>query len=566
MFRRNFTFPQENKNAVTVTLPEDITCVCLGEHDIGAFAANIKCHICHKLCESLDVLNKHIASVHRMSHILVGHNITFEKPDGSVVKPGYFCPMVKCKYHIAESFQCKYFKTLKLLKQHYVKVHASKDFSCKLCHQRFASQTYLDIHVKTCGRSFECQDCGCKFQSLESLQTHCRRKNHLLNSIYKKVKQPARTKETDPGSEKLSLMAATSRRTGEIPIAPRPSPMHINAAIALSELSATKIFTPRADIGIQTDSDHWRQKKSSSPPEHVVSPVVTAETQTKPGSRKRAWRPDKVKVSSQVQTTGEYTVRSKISRLDSQPHSSQTNTETQCRMSPAKNTAGDSCSVTTMTNMCNVLELCQVDIPDCDYLWPLRCNTNGTQTSPRVSSLVTEMEDEKEEDEGLTMPGLETMEMMSKPKLGETRQFSTETQTELDIFLDNYDEGLTDVEKLLTTEIQTQTHEDDDSLLLFANNYTQTGTEDFLSALIIGGDRRSESLATTSTTSSIPGPGAGGGAGNPFKLDYVCSAETQTRLTGFQENNILLQQVMEQRSLDTTETQTHNEIVDFMEM
>merc|ERR1719192_1483000 len=111
---------------------------------------------------------------------------------------------------------------------------------------------------------------------------------------------------------------------------------------------------------------------------------------------------------------------------------------------------------------------------------------------------------------------------MSKAKLGETRQFSTETQTELDIFLENYgDPGLTDVEKLLTTEIQTQTHEDDDSLLLFANNYTQTGTEDFLSALIIGGDRRSESLATTSTTSSMPGPGAGAGAGNPFKLDYV---------------------------------------------
>ena len=164
------------------------------------------------------------------------------------------------------------------------------------------------------------------------------------------------------------------------------------------------------------------------------------------------------------------------------------------------------------------------------------------------------------------MPDLETVDMMSKPKLGQTRQFSTETQTELDIFLDNYDSGLTEVERLLTSEIQTQTHEDDDSLLLFANNYTQTGTEDFLSALIIGGDRGSESLATTSTTSSMPGPGAGAGAGNPFKLDYVCSAETQTRLTGFQENNLLLQQVMETRSLDTTETQTHDEIVSFMEM
>ena len=49
-------------------------------------------------------------------------------------------------------------------------------------------------------------------------------------------------------------------------------------------------------------------------------------------------------------------------------------------------------------------------------------------------------------------------------------------------------------------------------------------------------------------------------------MDYVCSAETQTSLTGFQENNLLLQQVMETRSLDTTETQTHDEIVSFMEM
>ena len=122
IFRKHFTFPSENKNAVRVTLPEDITCVCLAEHDIGVFAANIKCHICNKLCDSLDLLNKHIASVHRMSHILVGHNIIFEKPDGSVVKPGFFCPMVKCKYHIAESFQTKYFKNFKLLKQHYTKV------------------------------------------------------------------------------------------------------------------------------------------------------------------------------------------------------------------------------------------------------------------------------------------------------------------------------------------------------------------------------------------------------------------------------------------------------------
>ena len=556
-----------------VTLPEDITCVCLAEHDLGVFAANISCHLCNKLCDSLDTLNKHIASVHRMSHILVGHNIIFEKPDGSVVKPGFFCPMVKCKYHIAESFQTKYFKNFKLLKQHYTKVHASKDFSCSLCQQKFASKTYLDIHGKTCGRIFQCEDCGCSLQSLESLQTHCRRKNHQLNNIYKRVKPSPRTREPELARQKLSVVA-TGRKPGQIPIAPRPSPHHINAAIALSELSATKVFTPRADIGIQTDCDRdltWRQKKSSSPLDQAV---VTTETQTKPGSRKRVWRPDKV--SSLVQTTGEFTVRPKVSRLSCEP--AQTHTETQCKMSPDKKLKGDSCSVTTMTNMCNVLDLCQVDIPDCDYLWPLRCNTNGTQTSPRVSRLVSQISDdttdkeEEEEEEELTMPGLETVEMMSKTKLGETRQFSTETQTDLDIFLENYDSGLTDVEKLLTTEIQTQTHEDDDSLLLFASNYTQTGTEDFLSALIIGGDRRPQPQPQSLLANHTPfvgcgaGGGVGGAGGNPFKLDYVCSAETQTSLTGFQENNLVLQQVMETRSLDTTETQTHDEIVSFMEM
>merc|ERR1712098_445954 len=142
----------------------------------------------------------------------------------------------------------------------------------------------------------------------------------------------------------------------------------------------------------------------------------------------------------------------------------------------------------------------------------------------------------------------------SKPKLGEIRQFSTEnqTQTELDIFLDNYDEVVADVgdvDKLLTTEMETQTHEDDENLLLFANNYTQTGTEDFLSALIIGSDHRHD------TSNS-----------NSFKLDYVCSAETQTRLTGFQDQNLLLQIGNNQVMINDTETQTQDEIVDFMEM
>ena len=43
---------------------------------------------------------------------------------------------------------------------------------------RFGSQTYLDLHSRTCGLKFECSDCSAQFPALESLQTHCRRKAH----------------------------------------------------------------------------------------------------------------------------------------------------------------------------------------------------------------------------------------------------------------------------------------------------------------------------------------------------------------------------------------------------
>ena len=523
--RRNFTFPQENEHAVTVTLPEDITCVCLGEPDIGAFSSDLKCHICNKLCEDLDNLNKHIASVHRMFHRLVGHNITFEKPDASHIKPAFYCPMIKCKYHVAESYQNKYFKTFKLLKQHYVKVHASKEFNCSKCEQKFASKTYLDIHSRNCGVEFGCQDCASKFSSLESVQTHCRRKGHSMIPSQMPAKSP---KSREATLDKLGILQSYPGR-GRIPILPRPSSMHINAAIALSELSAPGLYTPRADIGIQTDADIQRYRKSATPCSgDLASPGgkrVTSETQTQ-RTRKRSLWPDKV--SSQVQTLGEFSVRAKRARLEEEGRVS--TTETQC--SPTKRMKTDLCSVTTMTSLTDVLDLDDLDVTevqagvqDTDYLWPLRCHTNGTQTSPRMARMPRRISEDEEEDQ-LRLPSLEpVVSSFNKTKLGEIRQFSTETQTDLDIFLDNYD----DVEKLLTTEMETQTHEGEENLLLLANNYTQTGTEDFLSALMIGGEgeRRQEQELSVNT--------------NPFKLDYVCSTETQTRLTGFHDQNLLLQ-------------------------
>eukprot|EP00092_Neocalanus_flemingeri_P001404 GFUD01001498.1.p1 GENE.GFUD01001498.1~~GFUD01001498.1.p1 ORF type:complete len:384 (-),score=105.01 GFUD01001498.1:235-1386(-) len=296
-FRRNFSFPQDKKSTITVILPADITCVCLSEHDIGVFAANLKCHLCSSNCEDMDVLNKHMTEVHKVSQVLVGQNIIFDKPDSSHAKPAFFCPLAKCKYHIAESGQAKHFKTFKLLKQHYTKVHAAKDYPCDKCDQKFAAKTYLDIHLKSCGTTFSCQ-CGAKFPAFESLQTHCRRKAHPIDPAYMKCKPGP----PDPPHDPLAEVYVHSYSTVPIPIAPKPSAMHINAAIALSELSASQLFTPKADIGIQTAPDFFKVRKSSSPDNLLVSPgrwsdphtAVSAETQTRSGGMKRSCRPCKV--------------------------------------------------------------------------------------------------------------------------------------------------------------------------------------------------------------------------------------------------------------------------------
>ena len=84
-------------------------------------------------------------------------------------------------------------------------------------------------------------------------------------------------------------------------MAPRPSPLHLQAAIALSEMAR-----PRADIGIQTDlSDQGSRMvgrtSCSTSPGRACRRKVCVETQTRGGA----------KTTVQVQTLGEFTLKAK---------------------------------------------------------------------------------------------------------------------------------------------------------------------------------------------------------------------------------------------------------------
>ena len=65
-FRKHFKFPKSDNPAVTVVLPANLSCVCLSEHDIGATAANIKCHLCLSTCQvkpSCIKIKEYLASI-----------------------------------------------------------------------------------------------------------------------------------------------------------------------------------------------------------------------------------------------------------------------------------------------------------------------------------------------------------------------------------------------------------------------------------------------------------------------------------------------------------------------
>lgn len=146
-----------------------------------------------------------------------------------------------------------------------------------------------------------------------------------------------------------------------------------------------------------------------------------------------------------------------------------------------------------------------VDIPDLEALWPLTQLTSGTQTSPRAPQAPPARTLSLDSDQDSTEKAGSNI-VTSLADQG--RQFSTETQTEFDLFLDsigvlNPDSSRnTNTMEASTSSMETQTGQgEEEDFLLFAHNCTQTELERLFSP---------------------PAPSAS-------------TSETQTRLTGFQE-------------------------------
>lgn len=129
--------------------------------------SSVKCpeKDCPSVLMSGSHLTMHLAKTHKMEHLL-------KKDDP---KKHFHCPEITCSYNSK-----LHFRQFKLLKQHYVKVHSEKSRKCQKCEQGFSTEIALKHHREYCGAIFKCGDCDTSYRCYESLQTHCRRKKHLL--------------------------------------------------------------------------------------------------------------------------------------------------------------------------------------------------------------------------------------------------------------------------------------------------------------------------------------------------------------------------------------------------
>lgn len=146
---------------------EGVTIVTPSRETLLKSTGPIKCpeKNCLSVLGSESHLTMHLAKTHKMERLL-------KKDD---VKRLFHCPERDCNYNTK-----LHFKQLKSLKQHYVKVHAERNRVCELCGKAFSAELALKYHEEYCGTLFKCTECNTSYPCYESLQTHCRRKKHVL--------------------------------------------------------------------------------------------------------------------------------------------------------------------------------------------------------------------------------------------------------------------------------------------------------------------------------------------------------------------------------------------------
>uniref|UniRef100_A0A1Q3F159 C2H2-type domain-containing protein n=1 Tax=Culex tarsalis TaxID=7177 RepID=A0A1Q3F159_CULTA len=115
----------------------------------------------------------------------------------------YHCPEFSCCYNERASGD-KFFGTFRSLKQHFLKVHAEKNFVCSYCNDQksFATEALLRAHEENCGETFCCEVCKLSYGTREALLTHAKRKNHGYEALLAKKSSKRKSQKSSKQNAK----------------------------------------------------------------------------------------------------------------------------------------------------------------------------------------------------------------------------------------------------------------------------------------------------------------------------------------------------------------------------
>ena len=175
----------------------------------------------------------------------------------------YSCPITSCRRFVAN----EYFSSRKHLIQHFYKVHNSEKFSCTNvnCDKRFSTEILRNMHLKNCGKIFECNFCKSTYSSAEALLTHRRRKNHLENKKKKSEESPAKKSVSTATSTSASQTSPT-KETSQTKVVTSESKSTLTDNIytnqpATSSSSSTKLIK---NSSTSTSEDFMKEDTSNS--------------------------------------------------------------------------------------------------------------------------------------------------------------------------------------------------------------------------------------------------------------------------------------------------------------
>lgn len=229
--------------------------VCPKAEELSVVRVNIPCPVdgCSSVLPHAGSLSIHLSKTHRIIENSNG-TTSEEKTDAdqNAVKQ-YHCPVQNCVYNVLSK---RHFTSKKLLKQHYMKLHADKKHKCAKCGQGFGLERDCRRHQLTCGMIFRCKTCDCPFSSIEATINHCNIKQHEIPEECRNLRSsklpssaPAQTiliLQATPPNPSPSPSIQSNSNLGSLllrPLLPKPT---INATIlpAVKTIQTSEIATP----------------------------------------------------------------------------------------------------------------------------------------------------------------------------------------------------------------------------------------------------------------------------------------------------------------------------------